>query len=213
MERPAGVQIYRWFVVLVALLVTVDVAALAGGFFVARSVRPIAAEAEPLAGAAMSIQSEILAAQRDLFGYFSEFAEDTAPALAHVDALLDRVVEARRIGTSPEVLAALDSIDVSAQKYRKGLDLLPHGIQGARERGRLQEHGARAVVELGVALEEGARRLASAARGEIRRKSSDAAAAVRSAVWGSVGVLVASTLAIAVLRHCWKRFQDVILGL
>ena len=212
MERPAGVQIYRWFVVLVALLVTVDVAALAGGFFVARSVRPMAAEAEPLAGAAMSIQSEILAAQRDLFGYFSEFAEDTAPALAHVDALLARVVEARRIGTSPEVLAELESIDGSAQKYRKGLEFLPRGIQGARERGRLQEHGARAV-ELGVALEEGARRLASAARGEIRRKSSDATAAVRSAVWGSVGVLVATTLAIAVLRHCWKRFQDVILGL
>ena len=212
MGKPAGVQIYRWFAFLVGLLIAVNLVGLAGSFVISRSVRAVVEEAEPLATSTASIQSEILAAQRDLFQYLAEFSDDPSAAVNRLNALTAKVREVRKLSVPDEVSAELESIERSAEQYRKVLELLPRTVQGSRDWTRLQEYSAKAV-ELGKGVEERSRRLAEAAQQEIRRRSKKAASVARAATWIAVAALIASGLSVASLRHWWKRFQEVILGL
>jgi hypothetical protein len=208
--KPAAVQIQWWFRVLVLLLIAVDLAALAGSVLISRSVRVVAAEAEPLASATASIRHDILAAQRDLFRYLAEFSDDTSGALSHLTALTTHV-KAARASASPEAGRELDVIEQSAERYRKVLELMPRTAEGSRDWSRLQEYSATAI-ELGNAVEDRATRLAAAAQAEIHRRSVAADRIATAATWVAVGVLVVSILAVLALRHWWKQFEDVILG-
>jgi len=208
--KPAAVQIRWWFSFLVVLLIVVDLAALAGSLGISRSVKIVAAEAEPLASATASIRHEILAAQRDLFRYLSEFSDDTSSALGHLSALGPHVEAARKAG-SAEAGKELDSIEQAAERYRKVLELMPRTAEGSRDWSRLQEYSATAI-ELGNAVEERATRMAESAQAEIRRRSVASARVAAAATWAAVGVFVVSVGAVLALRHWWKQFEDVILG-
>lgn len=210
MAKPAAVQIQWWFRVLVLLLIAVDLAALAGSVLISRSVRVVAAEAEPLASATASIRHDILAAQRDLFRYLAEFSDDTSGALSHLAALATHV-KAARASASPEAGRELDVIEQSAERYRKVLELMPRTAEGSRDWSRLQEYSATAI-ELGNAVEDRATRLAEAAQAEIHRRSVAANRIATAATWVAVGVFAVSILAVLALRHWWKQFEDVILG-
>jgi len=211
--KPAAVQIRWWLTFLVLLLVVVDLAALGGSLVISRSVRVVAAEAEPLASETAAIRHEILAAQRDLFRYLSEFADDATPALAHLAALAPHVAAARQVvGDEGDAAQELDAIQASAERYRKVLELMPRTVEGSRDWSRLQEYSATAI-ELGNAVEERATRMAEAAQAEIRQRSVAADRIARLAMWVTVGVFAVSAVAILILRHWWQRFEDVILGM
>lgn len=210
MAKPAAVQIQWWFRVLVLLLIAVDLAALAGSVLISRSVRVVAAEAEPLASATASIRHDILAAQRDLFRYLAEFSDDTSAALSHMAALTEHV-KAARASASSEAGRELDVIEQSAERYRKVLELMPRTAEGSRDWSRLQEYSATAI-DLGNAVEDRATRLAEAAQAEIHQRSVAADRIATAATWAAVGVFAVSILAVLALRHWWKQFEDVILG-
>ncbi len=210
MAKPAAVQIRWWFSFLVVLLIVVDLAALAGSVVISRTVKVVAAEAEPLASATASIRHEILAAQRDLFRYLSEFSDDTSSALGHLSALGPHVAAARTSASS-EAGKELDAIEQAAERYRKVLELMPRTAEGSRDWSRLQEYSATAI-ELGNAVEEKATRLAETAQAEIRRRSVAADRVATAATWAAVGVFAVSVGAVLALRHWWKQFEDVILG-
>lgn len=211
MARPAGVQIRRWFVLLVGLLIAVDLAALAGSLIVSRAVRGIVDQAAPLAAGTAAIRQEILFVQRDLFRYLSEFTGDTSGALEHLEALVERVAEAKTLNTSSEVASELETIKTNALRYRKVLELMPSTVGGSRDWSRLQEYSSTAV-ELGDTIEQRASRLAEAAQTEIHKRSNESAKVASLAIWACAGVLTASVVTILALRHWWKRFQDLILG-
>jgi len=211
--KPAAIQIRWWLTFLVLLLVGVDLAALIGSLVISRSVRVVAAEAEPLASETAAIRHEILAAQRDLFRYLSEFADDTSPALSHLSALDPHVTAARQaVGAEDSAAKELDAIRESAERYRKVLELMPRTVEGSRDWSRLQEYSATAI-ELGNAVEQRATLLAEAAQADIRRRSVAADRIARAAMWATVGVFAVSAVAILILRHWWQRFEDVILGM
>ncbi|GAB4264474.1 MAG: hypothetical protein Kow0092_16140 [Deferrisomatales bacterium] len=211
MARPAGVQIRRWFTVLVVLLILVDLAALAGGVAISRSVRVVVDRAVPLAAATAATRHEILAAQRELFRYLSEFTDDTSSALGHLDRLEEQVAAARAASSDPAVVAELDAIETSARRYRKVIELMPGTVAGSRDWSRLQEYSATAV-ELGFAVEHRASRLAEAAQEEIRTRSVGSARVASVFLGASVAVLFLSLLLVLRLRHWWRQFQDLILG-
>jgi len=211
--KPPAIQIRWWLTFLVLLLAVVDLTALAGSFVISRSVRIVAAQAEPMAFATAAIRHEILAAQRDLFRYLSEFADDTAPALGHLTALQPYIAAARQVvGAEGDAAEELDAIQESAERYRKVLELMPRSVEGSRDWSRLQEYSS-AAVELGNAVEERASRLAEAAQADIQHRSGAADRIARTAMWVTAGVFALSIVAILILRHWWQRFEDVILGM
>lgn len=212
MGKPAGLQIQRWFGFLVMLLLVVSGLGLAGGIVISRSVRAVVDEAEPLAQSTAFVQREILAAQRGLFQYLAEFTDTPAAALGHLDAVSKRVAEMRSGPLSPAVTAELDKIHEATDQYRKVLELLPHSTQGSRDWTRLQEYSATAV-NLGNAVEERASRLAQAAQEEIRRRREGMARVAAITLWVSIGALAASAGSVVALRHWWKRFEELILGM
>ncbi len=212
MAKPAGVQIQRWFSLLVGLLVAVNVAALGGNFILSRSVGVVVERAEPLASATASIRHEILAAQRELFRYLAEFSDDTSAALGHLDALERQLAQARGIAVQDRVTSELDAIARSAERYRKVLELMPSTVEGSRDWTRLQEYSATAV-DLGSAVEAGATRLAEAAQEEIHDRGRNAARIVSGAMWASAAVLTLSLITVVAFRISWRRLQDLILDL
>ncbi|MBI5014282.1 MAG: hypothetical protein HZB55_02175 [Deltaproteobacteria bacterium] len=212
MGKPAGLQIRRWFGFLVTLLLVVNGLGLAGSIVISRSVRAVVEEAEPLANSTEFIQREILAAQRTLFQYLAEFSDAPTAALGHLDAVDQRVAVMRAAHPSPAVAAELDKILEGTDRYRKVLELLPRSSQGSRDWTRLQEYSS-AAVNLGTAVEERASRLAQAAQEEIRRRRDDMATVAVAALWTSIAALTASALSVVALRHWWKRFQELILGM
>ncbi len=212
MGKPAGIQIKRWFGMLVGLLLVVDLAALGGSFVISQSIRRVVAQAEPLASATAAIRAETLGAQRDLFRYLAEFVDDTTPALQHLDNVGPHV-QVARAGVGTGLLANdLDEIEKSVERYRKVLELMPRTVEGSRDWSRLQEYSSTAI-ELGNAVEEISTRLAQAAQEEIRVRSRNANRAAAAAMWTSVGVFALSIFAILALRHWWKQFQELLLGM
>ncbi len=210
MGKPAGVQIRRWFVILVCLLVCTNLAGLAISVAITRSVRTVAGHAAPLASATAAVRTEILAAQREMFRYLAEFSDDTEAARGHLDRLAEQLQQARAVAGSEEVGAALEAIGKSAERYRKVLELMPETVSGSRDWARLQEYSTRAV-ELGQDVEQGATRLADQAQAEIQRHNRASAQVADGASWAAGAVLVASLFTVLYLRHWWKRFQDQIL--
>jgi hypothetical protein len=169
-------------------------------------------EAEPLANSTAFIQREILAAQRVLFQYLAEFSDAPTAALGHLDAVKGRVAEMRAHPLTAAVAAELDKIDKSTDQYRKVLELLPRSNQGSRDWTRLQEYSS-AAVNLGNTVEDRASRLAQAAQEEIRRRRDDMAHVALATLWISIAALTASGLSVLALRHWWKRFEELILGM
>ncbi len=186
MGRPAGVQIRRWFFLLVGLLLVVDGMLLGTSLVMERSIREAARTARPLTDAAAAVRAEILAAQRDLFRYLAEFADSPGPALAHLERLKERLRQARSIPGAGAFADELDAIRQSADRYRKVLELLPGTVAGTRDWNRIEEYGA-AAVRLGAEVEQRAERLVSAALEGIRKSDAQAARLARWARWGGGG--------------------------
>ena len=212
MSRPAGVQIRRWFLLLVGLLLVTNAGALTASWLVGRSVRAATEEAQPLLGATVAIRAEILAAQRDLFRYLAELAPDVAPALSRLDNLGKLLERARGLHGAGGFRAELDEIARAAERYRKVLEILPRSVEGARDWNRIEEYGTMAV-RLGTEVEKRADRLASLALERIRSNGAAAARLATGVWWASLGALGVGVLTVLALVRWWHRFQDTILGL
>ena len=210
MTTPVGTQIRRWFFLLTGLLLAVDGLVLGGSWVVARSVTAATERAQPVAGHAHAVQTEIVQAQKELFRHLAEFAPDTSEVLTHLDRLDRHVRQMRGLAGSGWALEELDAIDRSVRRYRKVLGLLPGPAAGVRDWERLREYSATAV-RLGADVEQRASALAGRADDEIRILNLRAARLARAAQRTAAGVLVGSLVAIGFLVHWWKRFQDEVL--
>jgi len=142
----------------------------------------------------------------------AQFSDAPTAALGHLAAIDRSVAEIRAHPRAAAVASELDKIQQSTDRYRKVLELLPRSEQGSRDWTRLQEYSSTAV-SLGTAVEERASRLAQAAQEEIRRRRDDMAHVALAALWTSIAALTASGLSVVALRHWWKRFQELILGM
>lgn len=212
MSLPAGVLIRRWFSAMVGLLIAVNAVALVSSIVIARSVRVVVNEAEPMALASAGVRQEILGAQKELFRYLAEFSNDTARALTHLDRLRAHLAEARAVASTPELAAELAAIEKNAEQYRKVLEILPGTAQGSRDWNRIQEY-SKAAVDLGSAVEESASRLVATAQDQIRERAGAALRTAAWAQWGAVATLAASLLVVFSLHHWWRRFQELVLGI
>ncbi len=212
MARPAGVQIRRWFFFLVVLLVGTNGGVLVGSWMVERSVTDAVERARPVVEVTGEIRAEILAAQREMFRYLAEFADDVAPALRHLDRLSQQVARARTLPGTQALAKDLDAMDTDVRRYRKVLELLPGTTGGARDWARIQEYGATAV-RLGAEVGRRAEKIAVDALATIRRQGKAAVGVARWARWAALGTLGVSLVTVFALARWWRRFQDLILGL
>ncbi|WP_025322646.1 hypothetical protein [Deferrisoma camini] len=212
MGKPAGVQIRRWFFFLVALLVATNGGVLVGSWMVERSVTDAVERARPVVEVTGEIRAEILAAQREMFRYLAEFADDVTPALQHLDRLSEQVARARTLPGTRAMADDLDAMDTDVRRYRKVLELLPSTTGGTRDWARIQEYGATAV-RLGAEVGRRAEKIATDALSTIRRRGKAAVRVARWARWAAVGTLGVSLITVFALARWWRRFQDLILGL
>ncbi len=166
----------------------------------------------PLVEVTGEIRAEILAAQREMFRYLAEFADDVTPALQHLDRLSEQVARARTLPGTRAMADDLDAMDTDVRRYRKVLELLPGTTGGTRDWARIQEYGATAV-RLGAEVGRRAEKIATDALSTIRRRGKAAVRVARWARWAAVGTLGVSLITVFALARWWRRFQDLILGL
>ena len=213
MSKPAGVQLSRWFTYMVLLLLFVNIAAVAGSIVIYTAVHDISSRYQPFAVATRSIESHIIAAQRDMFEYLSELSDSPDEALKNLDALSASIEEARAAAPGREAEASLDEIKNLADRYRVAVQQLPSAMVGGnRDWARMRELGGTAA-RFGGEVDKRASDLAAWAQAEIRSRSATSAAITTGALAVFVVVLLASVGVILALRHWWKRFQDMILGI
>lgn len=193
---------------MVGLLIAVNLAALVGSLVVSRSVGRVGKQAVPLATLTAQMRFKILEAQRDMYRYLAEFADDTSPALDHLQELTRLVAEVKTIDHSSGVALELREIEDSVERYRKVLELMPSSNEGSRDWTRLREYSTTAV-EQGNEAAKRARRLAEAAQAEIKDSNSASLRISTAAMLTSVCVLIASCLITFALLRWWKKLQDI----
>ncbi|TLN21306.1 hypothetical protein FDZ71_04030, partial [bacterium] len=126
-DRPAGVELRRWFTYMVALLIFVNVAAVAISIVINRAVKGVVAEYQPFAQAASEIERDVTAIQRDMYTYLFTGAGAKNPAAADrmlneiggkTDTLLTKIAETGKITTSAANKKSLEEVASRTQQYR-----------------------------------------------------------------------------------------------
>jgi hypothetical protein len=209
--KPAGVQVQRWFVSLVVLLLCSQLLALAGSIALARSAKDALSGGDPDPLMAAAFHSDVLAAQRDLFQYLAYGSETPAAALSQLEQVQKGLESLRRSGLQRGSETEFATMEESAREYRK---LLDRWLQSGQRTGAGETSpadGANAL-EIGRALEERARRLSEAVQAEVRQKNLWSLRLASGALWTTFGLIAGSALSVAALVRWWRRFQEVALG-
>lgn len=212
MSKPAGVQLKRWFTYMVVLLLFVNIAAVAGSVVINLTVQGVASQYQPFAISTKEVEQHILAAQRDMFEYLSELSDSTSKAQAELDQLASAVDQAKKYAPDAKTVAALEEIKTLSQQYRTAISQLPSVMEGSRDWSQIEEIRSTAVG-FGGQVEELAGAMARTAQAEIRDRNQVSAMLTTFSMWTFILVLVLSVVVLIALRHWWKRFQDLILGI
>ncbi len=211
MSKPAGVQLRRWFTYLVVLLLFVNIAAVVGSIVIYTSVHSVAATYQPFALATTEIEKEIISAQRDMFEYLSELTDSPEKAISHLD-ILDRTLQRAKERAPGDKIKELEEIGRLAAKYRATIGQIPMLLQGSRDWSRVYELRASAI-RFGGEVADRAATLAKWSNAEIEKRNGRSGLLTTVEMGTFVLVLGLSVVVLLALKHWWKRFQDLILGI
>jgi hypothetical protein len=220
-DRPAGVELRRWFTYLVALLIFVNITTVTISILINRAVHGVVAEYQPFAQASSEIEQHVTAVQRDMYTYLYTGAGAKNPALAEqqltaigveTDALLARIAKAREITTESANLKSLDEIASKTQQYRNTIDALAYAIGDTVNFNLLTDLLTQANKS-GEEVAESAAALQKAARQEIMARNSRASTLTSFAMWLFIVVMGASIGVLLALKHWWAKFQEIMLGI
>lgn len=212
MEKPAGVQLRRWFTYMVALLLFANIAAVGGGVLTYNSVRKVTATYQPFAVAAGKAERFTVVAQRDMYEYLSELSESVDSTLKNIDNAIAAIEEARALAPSDDKAGALTELKTIAGQYRLAVEQLPNAMKGSRDWQRVEEI-RRTAIRFGGEVAKRTRDLATWSQDEIRSRNQTLAMMTTGALATFVVVFLLSVFVLLALRHWWTRFQEMLLGI
>jgi hypothetical protein len=209
--QPAGIQIKKWLIILVSLIVVINVLAAGSLVLLQRYVMEIQAKYQPVMTGAGEISAEVSRAQADLYKYLGEYQPSTAEVESRIILLEGRLEEVLQHEGSREWQGKLQAIRDSLVKYRVVVRNLP-AIGAETDWSEIDEFRSQAVM-LGQAMEEQAAVLKEEVSARIQAKAAQARRFARVAVVACLGFLVLSTLITVLLFSWWNQFQEMILNL
>jgi hypothetical protein len=209
--QPAGVQIKKWLIILVSLIVVINVLAAGSLVRLQRYVIEIQAKYQPVMTGAGEISTQVCRAQVDLYKYLGEYQASTAEVESRIHFLEETLEEVLRHEGSREWREELETIRDSLVKYRVVVRNLP-AIGAETDWNEVDEFRSQAVM-LGQEMEAQASALKGEVSARIEVKAAQAQRFARVAVVVCLGFLALSTLITVLLFAWWNQFQDMILNL
>lgn len=209
--QPAGIQIKKWLIILVTLLVVVNVMAAASLVVVQMSMSDIQGRYQPVMISASEISTQVHQAQASLYKYLGEYRPDTAEVEQNTLALERTLEEAMKQEAAADWLGELEAIRGNLAKYRVVVSSLP-AIGAGTDWGEVDEFRSQAVA-LGRSMEEQATSLKAGVGARIQAKAERSLRVSSSAVVVFLCFLGLSAFITGLLLVWWKQFQDMILNL
>jgi hypothetical protein len=209
--KPAGMQIKRWLVVLVAAMVALDVIAAASLLTLQAAITRIHERYQPGLVSAGEISTLVHQAQSSLYKYLGEYLPDTREVAAHTATLEKTIATALTQDAGAEWRADLELIRASLEKYRVVVNNLPR-IGGVTNWAEVNELRSQAM-DLGLAMERTAERLKADAVAKIGAQAQASLRLSSIAVYIFLGFFALSIAITVLLYYWWKNFQDMILNL
>ena len=221
MSKPAGVELRRWFTYLVILLIFVNIAAVGISVVINRAVQGVVADYQPFAIKAGEIEQDITSVQGDMYKYLYTGAgaknpdladEQLNKILADMDKVLVKINEVKGIAPGENEEKAMSEIGSRAEQYRNAIEGLSYAFGDTVNFNLLKEllHEAN---KSGEQVMDSAANLAKEATAEILSRNSRVAWLTSFAMYLFIGVMAASVIVLLALKHWWKLFQDVMLGI
>ena len=209
--EPAGIQIKKWLVILVSMIVLVNVMAAGSLVLPQRSVTAIQRTYQPVMVAASDITTQVYQAQTSLYKYLGEYLVDPAEVEERTAALESTVTAALGMEAAREWQEQLEAIRDGLTRYRVVVRNLP-AIGAETDWQEVDEFRTQAVA-LGRTMEEQASRLKEEVGARISERADRSLVLSRAAVFTFVGLLGLSILITVLLLAWWRQFQDMILNL
>jgi hypothetical protein len=209
--QPAGIQIKKWLIILVSLIVLINVLAVASLVVLQRSVTAIQARYQPVLISASDISTQVYQAQASLYKYLGEYLEDTEEVEKRTVALEEVLQDALDLKAALEWQEELEAIRKNLAKYRVVIRNLP-SIGTETDWAGVDEMRTQAVM-LGQTMEEQASGLKETVGTRIGEKARQSLRLSRGAVLVFLLLLVLSTLITVLLLMWWRQFQEMILNL
>jgi hypothetical protein len=209
--QPAGIQIKKWLIILVSLIVVINVMAAVSLVVLQRSMMDIQGRYQPVMISASEISAQVHQAQASLYRYLGEYVPDTAEVRQSTALLEESLEEALGQKAAGEWQAELEAIRGNLAKYRVVVSNLP-AIGAGTDWGEVDEFRSQAVV-LGQSMEEQASRLKAEVGSKIRSRAERSLRVSSVAVIVFLCLLALSALITGLLFVWWKQFQDMILNL
>jgi flagellar basal body-associated protein FliL len=209
--QPAGIQIKKWLIILVTLIVVINVMAAASLVIVQKSMSDIQGRYQPVMISASEISTQVHQAQASLYKYLGEYLPDTAEVKDNTAVLEKTLQKAREMKAAGEWLDELEAIRGNLAKYRVVVSNLP-AIGARTDWGEVDEFRSQAV-ELGRSMEEQASSLKAKVGARIRTKAERSLRVSSIAVVVFLCFLALSALITVLLLVWWRQFQDMILNL
>jgi ABC-type multidrug transport system fused ATPase/permease subunit len=212
MGKPAGVQLKRWFIVMIVVLLLVSISSVLGAVLTRMTVLDVTEKYQPFQIATTQVEFEVVSAQRDMFEYISELSDTPDSALGHIDKLNEQISRAEALAPTADSKASLETLRTLAAQYRVAIEQLPSVMEGNRDWSRMEEMKSTAI-SYGDQAASLAAELSTWAQQKIQEKAAFSTFLTTAAMWGLIGLFIASMVVIAALVHWWKRFQDMMLGI
>lgn len=209
--QPAGIQIKKWLIILVSLIVVINVLAAGSLVLLQRYVSEIQAKYQPIMTGAGEISTQVHGAQADLYKYLGEYQPTTAEVESRILLIEERVEGGLAQVGGREWQEDLEAIRDSLVKYRVVVRNLP-AIGGETDWNEVDEFRSQAVM-LGQAMESQASTLKDEVSARIEVKAAEAQHFARLVVAACLCFLVLSTLITVLLFAWWNQFQEMILNL
>lgn len=208
----AGVKLRLWFIRMVAILIFVNIAAVTGAVVTQYTVSKVSKVYQPFAATSRAAERYTILAQRDMYEYLSELSDSPKSTLANIDHMVEALNEAVQYAPTEAQENALKELKTLAGQYRIAVEQLPNALSGSKDWGRVEEIRKTAIGYGGEAAKRAAA-LSSWAQDEIRDRNRAATTLSTVALIVFVAVMATSAVVLLALRHWWKEFQDMILGI
>jgi len=208
---PAGVQIKKWLVILVLLIVIINVLAAASLIVLQRSVTAIQRRYQPVLLAAGDITTGVYQAQASLYKYLGEYLESTDEVKERIALLGTTLSDMSELEAAAEWQGKIEEIRDNLAKYIVVVRNLP-AIGAGTDWSEVDEFRTQAVV-LGSSMEEQATKLKEEVGNRIQQKADQSIKVSRIAVGIFLCFLCLSMIITSLLLVWWRQFQDMILNL
>lgn len=217
MSKPAGVQIKRWFLTLVLLLLVVNIISVASLYVVYTKIDDIKAAYQPVMNSSSIINENIMTAQLDLYKYLSDYQDNLSPVYASTGNLTKELKEINRIVVEKSItldVNQLNEILDSTQRFEKAIKQLEtvNEKSGTVDWDKVNEL-RRSAVESGTEAFNKAKAVNNDVNLLITKHNIRVTLIALIVVCVLFIFLIVSVIIMIQLLYWWRKFEDLILEL